>query len=232
MADQIRSCRASEGLTLQQLASRSGVAASTIHKVESQQMVPTVSVLLKIAKGLGRRPDELVRDEIAVSKPSNSSRRTAFRDGLETRSDDPHRASVWRIEIARDRPFPPVLLDSNQRAIVLLEQGTIHLQAGDQRIEMDPGDCIEVEGGRSIETLGDQRNAASLTLIVSPPGTGDLERVLGAANALRVARPPRLAMGDRARFGTCPRGTWIAPTRSCHSPPCATRRSTTHSPST
>ena len=62
MAGQIRRCRAQDGLTLQQLATRSGVAASTIHKVESQQMVPTVSVLLKIARGLGRRPAELIRD--------------------------------------------------------------------------------------------------------------------------------------------------------------------------
>jgi transcriptional regulator with XRE-family HTH domain len=62
MADQIRTFRTAEGLTLQQLASRSGVAASTIHKVEAQQMVPTVCVLLKIAKGLGCRPERLVRD--------------------------------------------------------------------------------------------------------------------------------------------------------------------------
>ena len=53
MANQIRVCRSADGLTLQQLATRSGVAASTIHKVEARQMVPTVSVLLKIAKGLG-----------------------------------------------------------------------------------------------------------------------------------------------------------------------------------
>ena len=63
MAYQIRACRAADGLTLKQLAARSGVAASTIHKVESQQMVPTVAVLLKIAKGLGRRPQQFLRDE-------------------------------------------------------------------------------------------------------------------------------------------------------------------------
>jgi transcriptional regulator with XRE-family HTH domain len=62
MANQLKACRARDGLTLQQLANRCGVAASTIHKIESQQMVPTVSVLLKIARGLGCRPEELVRD--------------------------------------------------------------------------------------------------------------------------------------------------------------------------
>jgi transcriptional regulator with XRE-family HTH domain len=81
MAKQIRGCRMEEGLTLQQLSTRSGVAASTIHKVESGQMVPTVAILLKIARGLGRRPDELVRDqatlenaaELAASEPSEGA---------------------------------------------------------------------------------------------------------------------------------------------------------------
>ena len=41
---------------------RSGVSASAIHKVEARQMVPTVLVLLRIAKVLGCRPEELVRD--------------------------------------------------------------------------------------------------------------------------------------------------------------------------
>lgn len=62
MAKQIRSHRAADGLTLQQLAVRSGVSASTIHKVEAGEMVPTVLVLLRIAKGLGCRPEERVRD--------------------------------------------------------------------------------------------------------------------------------------------------------------------------
>lgn len=200
MAAQIRSCRTADGLTLQKLASRSGVAASTIHKVESQQMVPTVSVLLKIAMGLGRRPEELVRDEIAMSKPATSNRRTAVLDSRESQPNDSHRASVWRIDVAHDRPFPPVLLDSNQRAIVLVEQGTIQVRAGEQRIEMNAGDCIEVEGGRSIESFGDQRNAASLTLIVSPPGTGNIERSLGAANANRAAQ----TAPDQGRLGSIP----------------------------
>jgi transcriptional regulator with XRE-family HTH domain len=68
MATQIRACRAADGLTLKQLAARCGVAASTIHKVEAQQMVPTVGVLLKIARGLGRSPQDLIRDEFPDSQ--------------------------------------------------------------------------------------------------------------------------------------------------------------------
>ncbi|MBW2498426.1 MAG: helix-turn-helix transcriptional regulator [Deltaproteobacteria bacterium] len=100
MAKQIRGCRMEEGLTLQQLSTRSGVAASTIHKVESGQMVPTVAILLKIARGLGRRPDELVRDqatlenaaELAASEPSEGALPQAARD-----------FAVWRVGPAAAR---------------------------------------------------------------------------------------------------------------------------------
>ena len=62
VAQRIRRWREHDGFTLQELARRSGVASSTIHKIESLQMVPTIAVVLKIARGLGRRSSELVHD--------------------------------------------------------------------------------------------------------------------------------------------------------------------------
>jgi len=61
VASRVREWRDESGYTLQQLADLSGVAASTIQKVETRQMVPTIAVLLKIAHGLGRRPSEFVQ---------------------------------------------------------------------------------------------------------------------------------------------------------------------------
>jgi len=174
MAGQIKSSRSTDGLTLQQLATRSGVAASTIHKVESQQMVPTVSVLLKIAKGLGRRPEELIRDEAfeVQSEPGRGAPLTGNDRGT------PHRFGVWRIDLARDQPLPSVELESVQRAIVLVEKGAIDLQAGERHIQMNAGESVEIEGGRCIEALSNDGATASVTLIVTPPGS--VEQVLGA----------------------------------------------------
>jgi transcriptional regulator with XRE-family HTH domain len=36
------------------------VSASTIHKIENLQTVPTIAVLLKVAHGLGRKSSELL----------------------------------------------------------------------------------------------------------------------------------------------------------------------------
>ncbi len=65
LARRIRRWREEAGFTLQELSRRSGVAAGTIQKVETVQMIPTVAVLLRIGRGLGRLPSELVRDDPA-----------------------------------------------------------------------------------------------------------------------------------------------------------------------
>lgn len=49
----LRRLRQGAGLTLKQLAEQSGLASSTISKIENDRMSPTYDVLLKLAGGLG-----------------------------------------------------------------------------------------------------------------------------------------------------------------------------------
>lgn len=181
MASQIRAFRTSGGLTLQELASRSGVAASTIHKVESQQMVPTVSVLLKIAKGLDARPEDLIRDNLERSETngpaSDSEGQAAAVDGHALR-----RAGVWRITLDNGNLLPLIALGADQRAMVLVEKGPLHLQTGTERVEINAGECLEIRGGQHFKSMPSQPGPALVTLIVSPPG--DLEGILGAPKPL------------------------------------------------
>ena len=186
MASQIRACRTEDGLTLQQLATQSGVAASTIHKVEAQQMVPTVSVFLKIARGLGRRPDQLIRDrsleaegmhETSGSGGEGASAPSFDRgqNGRATGSNSD--IGVWRIQLAAQQALPALELASHQRAIFLVERGIITLQSGERRVHITAGNCIEFEGG-TVQSPSAQLEEARITLIVSPPG--NLEARLGA----------------------------------------------------
>jgi transcriptional regulator with XRE-family HTH domain len=78
----IRAWREEAGLTLQELGDRSGVSASTIHKIENNHSVPTIAVVLKLAHGLDRRPHELFeKGQAAVGV---SITRLAERGVLET----------------------------------------------------------------------------------------------------------------------------------------------------
>ena len=63
----IRLLRQGSGLSLQQLAERSGVSAASIHKIERNAMVPSIAVLRKLARSLYRSVSYLVDEEAAHS---------------------------------------------------------------------------------------------------------------------------------------------------------------------
>src|SRR6185503_11055118 len=63
LASRLHACREEEGLTLLELAERSGVAPSTIQKVEKGKMMPTISILMKIVRGLRRPLSHFIGDE-------------------------------------------------------------------------------------------------------------------------------------------------------------------------
>ena len=75
ISQRIREARDSAGLTLQELAAKSGVATSTIQKVETEQMIPSVAVILKIARGLGMHVSQLVQEGEETLEVSHISAR-------------------------------------------------------------------------------------------------------------------------------------------------------------
>lgn len=184
LARQVRAARNRDGLTLHQLATRCGVAASTIHKIESTQMVPTLSVVLKIARGLGCSPQALVRDH------ANDTGRTSGQD-MEHAGDAGSAApaaqavaiGVWRLACAPGASLARVVLEPGQRATLLVEQGSGELGVGARRLRVAGGDCIEIDG-EPFRFAGDREQAARLLLIVSP--AGELARQLGAPRGPRI----------------------------------------------
>lgn len=65
----IRLLRQANGLSLQQLADLSGVSAASIHKIERNTMVPTITVLMKLAKSLDRSVGYLLDEEKTPASP-------------------------------------------------------------------------------------------------------------------------------------------------------------------
>lgn len=62
LARKVRSLRTAAGLTLQQLAARSGVSQSALSKIENGQLSPTYERIVTLASGLGVEPAELFSD--------------------------------------------------------------------------------------------------------------------------------------------------------------------------
>ncbi len=146
VAARLRSWRGDEGLTLQQVASRSGVAASTIQKVERQQMVPTIAVLFKIASGLGRGPAELIDDSAGAPE-------VAFRSGGNRGPDAESVApltgdlfdaqlSAWRLEHRPGRSVEAMEVGPNGEALIYCESGRLEVKIADQVYLLGPADSL------------------------------------------------------------------------------------------
>jgi len=58
----VRKLREARGLTQEELAERAEVSATYVGFVERGDNVPTLTIILQIAKALGVRPSELLRD--------------------------------------------------------------------------------------------------------------------------------------------------------------------------
>jgi transcriptional regulator with XRE-family HTH domain len=80
--------RQGDGLSLQQLAERSGVSAAAIHKIERNNMVPTITTLMKLARALDRSVSYLVDEDIDTTssavlvRAKDRGTLSASRDGV------------------------------------------------------------------------------------------------------------------------------------------------------
>lgn len=54
LGDKIQQCRKEAGLTLNQLSQSAGVSPAAIHKIEKREMIPSITVLMKIARALNK----------------------------------------------------------------------------------------------------------------------------------------------------------------------------------
>ncbi len=151
IAERIRRWRSEAGFTLQELADRSSVAASTVHKIEKNQTVATISVLLKIAHALKRRPDELLveespeiaaahrlKDERLILDSQNGTRIEQLALGIARSSID-----VWRVY---HPPGRGTGLDSRLtykgEVIVLCEVGELTFEIDDSSFVIHEGDSL------------------------------------------------------------------------------------------
>jgi len=151
----VRAWREGLSLSLHELAERSDVAASTIQKVETGQMVPSVAVLMKIARGLDRRPAELVSDESDEAEIvlMRSKEHAVMSAGSQMRIErlsgdlfDPA-IEVWRAYLR-----PGVGSGRSQHAyegeeVIICEEGEVTFRFGDDEYRLTAGDTLHFKGG-------------------------------------------------------------------------------------
>lgn len=104
----LREARVARGLSLTELAQRSGLAASTLSKIENAQMSPTYDTIVSLAEGLGIDISELVSGGRGLSV---SGRRAVTRAGQGV----VHRTAQYDYEMLcseiASRQFVPLLTE-------------------------------------------------------------------------------------------------------------------------
>ena len=155
IAERVKGWRLDAGLTLQDVSESAGVSASTVHKIENLQTVPTIAVLLKVAHGLGRKPHELFEDADA-GEPQVALIRLGGREVLSTQegtdlervvgSIQAAHIDLWRVTHGpgcgvRVRPDAEPL-SYNGEVVILVEAGRLDVKVGEMQYDLGPGDTL------------------------------------------------------------------------------------------
>jgi len=167
MADRLRARRSELGLSLGELAERSGVSKAMIAKVEAGTSSPTAGVLGRLCGGLGITMSALmasVESEDATQLRAGDQPRWRDRaSGLERVAVSP-RSAFSDVEVARltlatgavvDYPTPPSVAYAQHLVGV---SGTVRFTIGRRSFEISPGDCVaaRIDRPTRFEVLGDE----------------------------------------------------------------------------
>ena len=190
VAKRLRSARETAMFTLHELARRSGVAASTIQKVETQQMVPTLAVLLKIARGLDQELGELLRspsdDACVVHLRAEERHVVSGRSGLlaERLVGDIFEPvlEVWRLTHHPGSGSGRGRLSYEGESLVLCESGEITFRIGDEEFVLRPGDSLHFKRTAPHDWRNNGSEPAQFVVI------GTLPRELRASLHKRLRR--------------------------------------------
>jgi transcriptional regulator with XRE-family HTH domain len=149
IGDRLRSVRRARGLTLRDLAARSGVTESFLSQVERDVSSPSIASLQRICQGLGISFGELLDPGARPGRVvRRGDRRRITYPGLgavdEFLTADTHgrlQVILSTIEPGGGTGAEQYSHDSDEECLVVLE-GSLDLWVGDDHVELDQGDAI------------------------------------------------------------------------------------------
>lgn len=139
----LREARLAKGLTLEAVASRSGMSVSTLSRLESGKRQATLALLIPVTRQLGIRIDDLVRPESAdprVRRPA--VRRNGMVIAPLTLEDSP--VSTFKITYPPVRELPSLKTHDGFEWVYVLS-GRLRLRLGEQDLVLARGEAAEFD---------------------------------------------------------------------------------------
>ncbi len=177
IAERVSGLRASRGLSLEALATRSGVSRSMISLIERGESSPTAVVLEKLATGLGVPMASLFDEPRPLSSPVARAReQPPWRDpqsGYVRRNVSPSGAGspIQIVEVS----FPAgarVAYETGPREPrvhqqVWVQEGSIDVTVGDERHRLQAGDCLALVLDRPLLYHNPTRKPARYAVVLA-----------------------------------------------------------------
>jgi XRE family transcriptional regulator, regulator of sulfur utilization len=150
----VKVLRESSGLSLRDLAVRSGVSAPMLSQVERGETSPTLTVAARIATGLELRLSQLLRldEDGAVTivgardRQRGGNKRRGHSFEVLTSSQPGQRAELSRHALApggaTGAPDDPPMHEPGSRETALVQDGSVVLVCDGQHYELREGDCV------------------------------------------------------------------------------------------
>jgi transcriptional regulator with XRE-family HTH domain len=181
VCDRVRSLRKSKGLTLEQLASLSGVSRSMLSQIERGAANPTLGVAFRIAQAFGMSLGDLVD----VPQPGGRIDVVRADDRSSLFRDDEHCRirTLSPLHLEKDVEFYELTLKvggalisaphyEGTREFLTIEQGHVRLTSGEETSELRQGDSAHYPADvpHAIDNLGPGEAVAFLVDIYGRPG--------------------------------------------------------------
>jgi transcriptional regulator with XRE-family HTH domain len=178
----LRSLRMEQGLSVNELAMRAGVSVGTVSQVERNKANPSVRILERLRQALSVPLSALLEEDDAVSDPvaGDFVRRAAERpvfdvgkQGMQKELLSPHGdhdLKMMIILLPAGAGSNEVLVGVGEKAGLVLE-GTVVLNVGDRRAELQPGDSFQFESTVPHSVRNESSKPARLLWIMNtrPP---------------------------------------------------------------
>jgi transcriptional regulator with XRE-family HTH domain len=175
IAERVRTARGQRGWTLDQFAARSGLSRRLLVGIEQTDANPSLSTLLKLATALGISLTELLDDQsedrpVGLVTQDEAITLWSTDAGSLARllvSRGPLELWAWTLEPGDRRDSNP----HRPGAVELLavQDGTLTLEVGDDRIEVRAGDNAWFEATHPHAYKNETANPTKFTLVVLEP---------------------------------------------------------------
>lgn len=222
----LRSLRKSNGWTLMNVSDRTGIPASTLSRIENDQISPTYDLLLKLSRGLSIDLTQLLSMASAVPGPSTDTpgRRSVNRkqDG-DVVSMSNHTLRYLSTDLL-NKQITPILCEYRARSLeefgpLMRHEGEEFLYVVDGKLELHT-ECyapLVLSAGESVYfgsrmghayVSGSETPCHALSICTVPQASGRIQKTASPAasgpgtikNAARAARPAAQD-SERSRSG-------------------------------